>query len=259
MDNIKIWLPLLLAFLAGLFTLLGSLVCFLVRDLKKSYLEFSLGLSAGVMIYIAFVELLTSSIRNIGFLKANMSFFGGIILIMFLDFVIPHEYIDEHIQRTGGDKKIMKAGIFIAIGLAIHNFPEGLAVFMSSMVNIKLGISLAVAIALHNIPEGVAIAMPIFYATKSRRKAFWYSSLSGIAEPIGAIVGMLVLMPFLKSNVLSYCLAAIAGIMVFISFDELLPLSCENKKSHVTILGIILGMLMIFPRKSGHNEELVLA
>jgi ZIP family zinc transporter len=245
MDNTKIWLPVLLAFLAGLFTLLGSFVSFFVRDLKKSYLQFSLGLSAGVMIYISFVEILTSAIKNVGFLKANMAFFGGIILIMLLDFFIPHEYIEEHIGKTGCDKKIMKAGIFVAIGLAIHNFPEGLAVFMSSMVNIKLGISLAVAIALHNIPEGVAVAMPIFYATKSRRMAFWYSFLSGVAEPIGAIVGVLVLMPFLKPAVLSYCLAAVAGIMIFISFDELLPLSCESKGSHISIIGIMAGMLII--------------
>lgn len=245
MNNAKIWLPLLLAFLAGLFTLIGSFISFLIRDLKKSYLQFSLGLSAGVMIYISFVEILASAIKNVGFLRANMAFFGGIILIMFLDFLIPHEYIEEHIEKKGYDKKIMKAGIFIALGLAIHNFPEGLAVFMSSMVNIKLGISLAVAIALHNIPEGVAVAMPIFFATGSRRKACWYSFLSGIAEPIGAIVGMLVLMPFLTPAVLSYCLAAVAGIMIFISFDELLPLSCENKKSHVAIIGIMVGMLII--------------
>ena len=245
MDNTKIWLPLLLAFLAGLFTLFGSFVSFFVRDLKKSYLQFSLGLSAGVMIYISFVEILNSSIKNIGFLKANIAFFAGIVFIMFIDFLIPHEYIEEHIERTGGDKKIMKAGIFIALGLAIHNFPEGLAVFMSSMVNIKLGISLAVAIALHNIPEGIAVAMPIFYASKSRRRACWYSFLAGVAEPIGAIAGMFLLMPFLTPVVLSYCLAAIAGIMVFISFDELLPLSCEGKKSHVTIFGIMAGMLII--------------
>jgi ZIP family zinc transporter len=245
MNNAQMWIPLLLAFVAGLFTVIGSLLAFLIRDLKKSYLQFSLGLSAGVMIYVAFVEILSTAVKNVGFLKANVAFFGGIILIMLVDFCIPHEYIEEHIERSGGDKKLMKAGIFIAIGIGIHNFPEGLAVFMSALVSIKLGISLAVAIALHNIPEGIAVAMPIFYATKSRRKAFWYSFLAGIAEPIGAIAGILLLTPFLTTSVLSYCLAAVAGIMIFISFDELLPLSFEGKKSHITIMGIMVGMLII--------------
>jgi ZIP family zinc transporter len=131
------------------------------------------------------------------------------------------------------------------MGIAIHNFPEGVAVFMSSMVSIKLGISLAVAIALHNIPEGIAVAMPIFYATQSRRKAFWYSFLAGIVEPIGAIVALFLLLPFLNQEILSYCLAAVAGIMIFISFDELLPLSFEGKKSHITIFGVMTGMLVI--------------
>ncbi|MCX6826619.1 MAG: zinc transporter ZupT [candidate division Zixibacteria bacterium] len=244
MDNTKIWIPLLLASLAGLFTLIGSLIPFLIRDLKKSYLEFSLGLSAGVMIYISFVDILTPAIKSIGFLNANLAFFGGIILIMAIDFLIPHEYIEEHIKRTGYEKRTMRAGIFIAIGLAIHNFPEGLAVFMSSMANIKLGISLAVAIALHNIPEGMAVAMPIFYATGSRKKACWYSFLSGMAEPIGAITGWLILMPFFRPAALYYWLAAVAGIMIFICFDELLPLSCESKKSHLAIVGIMIGMLI---------------
>jgi ZIP family zinc transporter len=245
-DNTKIYLAVLLAFLAGLFTLLGSFIPFFVREIKKSYLQFSLGLSAGVMIYISFVEILASAIRDVGFLKANTAFFAGIVLIMLFDFLIPHEYIEEHIEKAGYDRKIMRAGIFVAVGLAIHNFPEGLAVFMSSLVNIKLAVSLALAIALHNIPEGVAVAMPIFYATKSRRKAFWYSFLSGIAEPLGAIAGVWVLMPFLKAEVLSYCLAAVAGIMIFISFDELLPLSCESmgKGSHISIIGIMAGMLV---------------
>jgi zinc transporter, ZIP family len=245
MNNAQMWIPLLLAFVAGLFTVIGSLIAFLIRDLKKSYLQFSLGLSAGVMIYIAFAEILSTAVRNVGFLKANMAFFGGIVLIMLLDFFIPHEYIEEHIEKSGGDRKLMRAGIFIAIGIAIHNFPEGLAVFMSSMVSVKLGVSLAVAIALHNIPEGIAVALPIFYATKSRRKAFWYSFLAGIVEPIGAIAGILLLKPFLTQDILSYCLAAVAGIMIFISFDELLPLSFEGKKSHITIIGIMVGMLII--------------
>jgi len=245
MDNTKIWLPILLSFLAGIFTVIGSLITFLIRDLKRSYLQFSLGLSAGVMIYVSFVELLASAIKNIGAIRANIAFFCGIILFMLMDFLIPHEYIEEHIETTTHDKKMMKAGILIALGIAIHNFPEGLAVFMSSLVSIKLGVVLAIAIALHNIPEGLAVAMPIFYATKSRTKAFWYSFLSGFAEPVGAVLGLIILMPLFTPSILYFCLALVAGIMVFISFDELLPLSCESASYHLAISGIIIGMLIM--------------
>lgn len=245
MYDSRIWLPLLLALTAGLFTSIGSLVPFLIRDLKRSYLQFSLGLSAGVMIYVSLVEILTGAIRTAGVLVANVCFFGGIVLVMLLDFLIPHNYIEEHIEKNGFDKKTMRAGILIATGLAIHNVPEGLAVFVSSMANTRLGLSLAVAIALHNIPEGIAVAMPIYYATGSRKKAFWFSFLSGIAEPVGAVIGMVALAPFLTPIVLSCCLAVVAGIMVFISFDELLPLSCEDKGSHITIMGVMTGMLIM--------------
>jgi ZIP family zinc transporter len=245
MDNTKIWLPLLLSFLAGIFTVIGSLITFLIRDLKRSYLHFSLGLSAGVMIYVSFVELLASAIKNIGAIKANIAFFCGIILFMLIDFLIPHEYIEERIKVNTHDRKLMKTGILIALGIAIHNFPEGLAVFMSTLVSIKLGIVLALAIALHNIPEGLAVALPIFYATRSKRKAFWYSFLSGFTEPLGVIIGLAILMPILTPFILYFSLALVAGIMVFISFDELLPLSCESASYHLAISGIIIGMLIM--------------
>lgn len=245
MEIKQIIIPLSLSFFAGIFTVVGSLISFLIRDLKKVYLQFSLGLSAGVMIYVSFVELLPFTIRDLGLFKANLAFFSGIALFMFLDFIIPHEYIEEHIRTDTHDKKIMTTGVFIAIGIAIHNFPEGIAVFMSSLGSIKLGMSLAFAIALHNIPEGIAIAVPIFYATKSKTKAFWYSFFAGIAEPIGALLAIFLLMPFLNPTVLSFLLAVVAGIMVFISFDELLPLSYEGKGYHISILGVIIGMFII--------------
>ncbi|MDD5044852.1 MAG: zinc transporter ZupT [Candidatus Omnitrophica bacterium] len=245
MDTARIWLPLTLSFMAGIFTVVGSFITFFIRDFKKSYLQFFLGLSSGVMIYVSFVELLPSSITAIGPLKANVAFFGGIFLVMLIDFFVPHEYIAERIKVDTHDKKLMAAGIFTAIGIGIHNFPEGLAVFMSALVNIKLGIALAIAIALHNIPEGIAVAMPIFYATKSKKKAFWYSFLSGFAEPAGAVIAILVLMPFLNPAVLSFILALVAGIMVFISFDELLPLSCQSEGYHISIFGVIIGMAVM--------------
>ena len=139
----------------------------------------------------------------------------------------------------------MFAGRFTALGIAIHNLPEGLAVFISSMADIKLGIPLAFAIAVHNIPEGIAIAIPILYATKSRAKAFWYSLFAGITEPLGALIGILILMPFLTPTFLALCFAFVAGIMVFISFDELLPLSLKQEGSHLSILGVISGMLLM--------------
>lgn len=245
MINPNIWLPLLLSFLAGIFTVVGALITFFIKDFKRSYLQFALGLSGGVMIYVSFVEMLPSSIVNIGPLKANIAFFGGIVFVMLLDFFVPHEYIAEKIKSPGHDKKLMAAGIFTAIGIGIHNFPEGLAVFMSALVNIKLGVALAIAIALHNIPEGIAVTMPIFYATKSKRKAFWYSFLAGFAEPAGAVVAIFILMPFLTPAVLSFTLAFVAGIMVFISFDELLPLSCQSEGYHISIFGVIIGMAVM--------------
>ena len=246
MDNTKIWLPLLLCFLAGIFTVVGSFITFFIRDFKKSYLQFFLGLSGGVMIYVSFVELLPASIKSIGALNANLAFFGGIIVVMLVDFFVPHEYIAEKIKISDPhNKKLMAAGIFTAIGIGIHNFPEGLAVFMSALVNIKLGVALAIAIALHNIPEGIAVAMPIYYATKSKKKAFWYSFLSGFAEPAAAVLAILVLMPFLNATVLSFSLAFVAGIMVFISFDELLPLSCQSDGYHISIFGVIIGMAVM--------------
>ncbi|MBN2452927.1 MAG: zinc transporter ZupT [Candidatus Omnitrophica bacterium] len=245
MVNARIWLPLLLSFLAGIFTVVGSLITFFLKDFKRSHLQFFLGLSGGVMLYVSFVELLPSSIKNIGALNANIAFFGGIMLVMIIDFLIPHEYIEEKISTGTHDKKLMAAGVFTAIGIGIHNFPEGMAVFVSALVDIKLGVALAIAIALHNIPEGIAVAMPIFYATKSRGKAFWYSFLSGFAEPAGAVVAILILMPFLTPAVLSFSLAFVAGIMVFISFDELLPLSCQSEGYHISILGLIIGMAVM--------------
>jgi len=245
MDNTKIWLPLLLSLLAGIFTVVGSFITFFIKDFKRSYLQFCLGLSSGVMVYISFVELLPAAINNIGPLKANLAFFGGIIMFMLIDFLVPHEYIAERIKMHEHDKKLMAAGIFTAIGIAIHNFPEGIAVFMSALASMKLGVILAVAIALHNIPEGIAVAMPIFYATKSKKKAFWYSFLSGFSEPAGAVIAILILMPFLNAAVLSFSLAFVAGIMVFISFDELLPLSCQDEGYHVSILGVIIGMAIM--------------
>ena len=197
------------------------------------------------MVYISFVELLPSAIVNIGGLKANGAFFGGIVLIMIIDFLVPHEYIEEHTKIDQCNKRLMKAGMFTALGIAIHNLPEGLAVFMSSIGGIKLGVVLAFVIAMQNIPEGIAVSMPIFYATKSKKKAFWYSLLSGMAEPVGALIGIFILAPFLNWTVLAFCLAAVAGIMVFISFDELLPLSYGDGKTHISILGVLTGMLFV--------------
>jgi ZIP family zinc transporter len=139
----------------------------------------------------------------------------------------------------------MRTGLFTALVIAIHNFPEGLATFGTALTNVKLGIIIAIAIAIHNIPEGISVSMPIYYATKSKKKAFWYSFLSGIAEPVGAIIGFLILIPFLSEYVLGSMLAFVAGIMVYISIDELLPMAHEYGHNHTVVIGFVSGMLIM--------------
>jgi len=237
---------LILTVLAGLSTLLGGLVIFFVKKQTDGFLSISMGFSAGVMIFVAFAELLKESIDGIGYFPAVIAFFFGMLIIYIIDLLIPHSYKQENPCIESKRKcDLKRCGVLIAIGIAIHNFPEGIAVFFSSLTDIHVGMAVAFAIALHNIPEGIAVAMPIYYATNSRVKAFWYSFLSGVAEPVGALFAFLFLYKFITPALLYGILGAVAGIMVFISFDELLPKAYEEKSSNKIILGIISGMAVM--------------
>ena len=234
----------LFSLIAGLSTGLGSLAAFFIKDFKHRHLSLLMGFSAGVMIQISFMELLFSAVVETGFLNANIAFFLGIATIAAIEFLIPHEYEEEKLtDKEKKDKRLMKTGLLVSAGIAIHNFPEGIITLFGTIKDPHLGLVLLIAIALHNIPEGISVSMPIYYATKNRKKAFLWSLLSGISEPIGAIIGFFVLFPFINAFVLNLALAFVAGIMVFISFDELLPLSLSHGEAHLAITSLFLGML----------------
>ncbi|MFH0875366.1 MAG: zinc transporter ZupT [archaeon] len=236
----------MITFLAGLSTLIGSSIIIFVNNKKDNLMGIAMGFAAGVMLFISLSELLPQSIINVGKVSAIISFFAGILIIYLIDVLIPHAYEEENACNPEKEKcDLKRCGILIAVGIAIHNFPEGIAVFFSSLVNMHLGLTIAMAIALHNIPEGIAVAMPIYYSTGSKKQAFFFSFISGIAEPIGAIFAYILLSKYLSSTLLYTLLAAVAGIMVFICFDELLPNAFKQKNNHLTIAGIFLGMAVV--------------
>jgi ZIP family zinc transporter len=239
-------LALLLAALAGLSTTLGSLLGIYYRDPGPRFITLTLGFAAGVMVLIAFVELLPSGIEVVGFGPALLAFFGGMVAMFVIDVLIPHEYMAE--RHASGDElqknQLLKAGLFVALGLAIHNFPEGMATFAGTLEDVSLGAAIAIAIALHNIPEGLAVSAPVYAATGSRGKAFLWSFLSGVCEPVGAVVAALILLPVLSDEVLGFVLSAVAGVMVFIATDELMPVSRSFGNEHLSILGVVAGMMV---------------
>lgn len=257
------WQNILFAFgltlFAGLSTGIGSALAFFTKQTNTRFLALSLGFSAGVMIYVSFVEIMAKAKTELvaelglrgGYWLTTAAFFGGIAIIGIIDKLIPsvdnpHEIrMVEEISQVEKANKLKRMGMFTALAIAIHNFPEGLATFTAALSEPGLGIAIAVAIAIHNIPEGIAVSVPIFYATGNRKKAFWYSFLSGLAEPVGALVGYLVLMPFMGPMVFGLLFAAVAGIMVFISLDELLPSAQEFGEHHLSIYGLIAGMAVM--------------
>lgn len=255
----NILLALLLTLGAGLATGIGSAIAFFARRTNKRLLSFSLGLSGGVMIYVSFVELFQQANLaltaewgpRMGTVVTVGSFFAGILLIGIIDRLVPsfenpHEaHMVEEMDKQPRNPKLMRMGVMTALAIAIHNFPEGIATFTSAMDNPALGIAIAVAIAIHNIPEGIAVSIPIYYATGNRRKAFLLSLLSGLAEPVGALLAYLVLMPFMSHTVMGCVLALVAGIMVFISIDELLPAAREYGEAHISIYGVVAGMAIM--------------
>ena len=245
--NGTVGFALLLSALAGLSTTLGSLLGIVYRDPGPRFMALALGFSGGVMLHVSFVELLQGAVESVGFGRAHLAFFGGMGAMFLIDVVIPHEYLAE--RHLSSEKQhngqLLKTGLFVALGVAIHNFPEGMASFAGALETRSLGIAIAVAVAMHNIPEGLAVSAPIYAATGSWRKAFFWSFLSGLAEPVGAALAAVALLPFLNETVLGFVLAAVAGVMVFIALDELVPVSCSYNEGHVSILGVAGGMIVM--------------
>ena len=245
-----------LTLLAGLCTGVGSILSLLYKKFNPKFLGAMLGLSAGVMLYVSFVEIINKarisltavSGEKIGSIYTVLGFFGGILVIMLIDKLMPsHEHEEQHLplNEEENDKKLYRLGLFSALALAIHNFPEGLATFMSAINEPSYGISIAFAVAVHNIPEGIAVAVPIYYATKSRKKAFWYSFLSGLAEPIGAVIGYFILKQFFDDSIFGIIFSGVAGIMVYISLNELIPTAKEYAGQKITMYGVLVGMFIM--------------
>ncbi len=235
---------LILTSIAGLSTTIGSVIAFIAKEPSKKFISFIMGFSAGVMIFISFVELLQEGIKSLGFLLGNTFFLIGMFLMLTIDISISHKYEFED-KKENFENKLQKTSLLVTLGIFIHNFPEGMATFVATIKSIDLGIMLCFAIALHNIPEGIAVAVPIYASTKNRKKAFFWSFISGISEPIGALIVGLILFPFMNDFLLGIMLAGVGGFMVYISLDELLPASRDCGFEHLSIIGIILGMIVM--------------
>ena len=249
-----------LTLLAGLSTGIGSAIAFFARRTNTKFLSVSLGLSAGVMIYVSFVEMLPAAFESLGSVYGEpggqwatvAAFFGGMLLIAIIDKFVPdaenpHELhkVEDMEDAPKDPKKLMRMGLLAALAIGIHNFPEGIATFAAVLKDPAIGISIAVAIAIHNIPEGIAVSVPIFYATGDRKKAFIYSFLSGLSEPLGALLGYVVLRAFLSEELFGILFGAVGGIMVFISLDELFPAAREYGEGHLAIYGLVAGMMVM--------------
>lgn len=266
--------PIVLALLvtigAGLATGLGSLLAFIRKDPSDKFIAFMLGLSAGVMIYVSLVEIFQKAVGSLtealgsdsqGYLWATAGFFGGFIIIAIIDYVIdfyhnrelpksdaetakmedsPLEQTAKEVERRG----FMRMGVFMALAIAIHNFPEGLATFIAMVEEPALGLALALAIAIHNIPEGIAVSIPVLKATGSRIKAFWYSFASGLAEPLGAIIGFFLLKELFDDLFFGVVFAGVAGVMVYVALDQLLP-TAKRHDQHLPIIGVFVGMVVM--------------
>lgn len=249
-----------LTLLAGLSTGIGSLLAFYSKQTNKKFLSGALGFSAGVMIYVSMIEIFVEARASLeavygstkGYWATTFAFFTGIAVIALIDKFVPssenpHDMQSEEDveEMKSNDPALLRLGLFSALAIAIHNFPEGIATFASAVKDQTLGISIGVAIAIHNLPEGIAVSVPVYYATGSRRKALFYSFVSGFSEPLGAVLGYFLFMRFLNDAMFGWIFAAVAGIMVYISLDELLPTAEKYGEHHYAIYGLILGMIVM--------------
>ncbi len=239
---------------AGLATGLGSLLVIFAKGPNPRLLAFGLAFAGGAMVYVSLTEIFTKSVvsfthafdARLGFTYATFAFLAGLLLIMVIDMLVPNPHdtltADDPSLREHNREYIRRVGLMTAIAITAHNFPEGLATFFATLENPAVGLPLAFAIAIHNIPEGIAIAVPVYYATHNKTYAFIASLLSGLAEPVGAIIGFMLLARYLNEAVFGAVFGIIAGVMVFLAIDELLPAAKRYAKGHETVYGLVSGM-----------------
>ena len=237
-------LPFLLCLIAGLSTLLGSLFIF-IKGNKNNIIKRALAFASGVMFSVSIFDLIPESLtmiqdtsKNRIFLNETLFIIMGLIIPLFIDKILP--------KKLNKQNKLYKLGIFTMIAIIIHNIPEGIATYISSETNIKLGISITIAIAMHNIPEGISIAMPVYYATKNKKKAIGLTFISGMSEPFGALLAFLFLKPIVNDTILGALFAMIAGIMTYIAIIELLPEALQYKEKKKTIISFLIGILFMY-------------
>lgn len=253
---------------AGLATGIGSTIAFFAKTTNKGFFAVSMGFSAGVMIYLSFVEILPKATDYLSTEVTEVqaaalaagALVAGLVLMAVIDALVPsgaNPHENTNVELLGEsqtplpeleekrNKALLRMGVFVALAIAIHNFPEGLATFLLVLDDPEIGIALAIAVAMHNIPEGIAVSVPVYYATKSRLKAFRLSFLSGLAEPAGAVIGYLILAQFLNDFVLGIIFSMVAGVMVFLAIDTLLPTARNSARGHLTVYGVIAGMAVM--------------
>ncbi len=250
-----------LTMLAGLTTAIGGAIAFVTKKDNLKTLSVGLGFSAGVMIFVSLVDIIPSSESLLKVNFPNMyqwlvfgGFILGIVVSVLIDYFLPDHVDTEELLHPDAPEednhfkhyKLKRAGMLTAIAICVHNFPEGMATFLTTTQDITLGFSVALAIAIHNIPEGIAVALPIYHVTGKKRYAMLYAALSGITEPIGALVGMFIFGLFIPQILVGFLMAAVGGIMTYISFDTLLPLAKEYGNWHLSIVGIMSGILFIW-------------
>ena len=250
-----------LTLFAGLSTGIGAAIVFFFKRIDNRMIAGSLGFSGGVMIYISFVEILPIGLEDLGYqgFPGFMAFILGFMITMLIDRLIPEER-NPHEARKDSDIRMIKSGrknkdmakarirrmsLITAGVIAFHNFPEGMATMAAGLKDISLGIPIAIAIAIHNIPEGISVSVPFYAATGDKKKGFYLSVLSGLAEPVGAAIGFVLLFPIMSDAVLTVVFTAVGGIMVYISLDEILPMAREHGHGHTVLVGLLLGFVVM--------------
>lgn len=256
----EVILSLGLTTLVGLSMGLGSLLSFFVDEANKRFLALSLSFSAGIMIYVSFMAILPEGMELIeshhgehgSSLIALTGFFGGMLITAIVEKIVHkfggHHHGHDHLHGEGhshDDNHLSKLGLMSAVAIAIHNLPEGLAIFTAGLKDISVAIPIAAAVVLHNIPLSIAISVPIYHSTGSKNKAFIYSLLVGLCQPLGAIIGYMVLSQFFNDMVFGILFSVVAGIMIFVSLDELLPSSQKYEDHHISVYGAIAGMIVM--------------